>query len=177
MDIIEAARAALTRPSDFGYWGSDEMFVTWGYTLSVHRDSDVLDRSNWQVITDDMLERFPDDCRIESASHWAVGWIEQLAVRVLREDGPVFPAEFNEDDITEAFEAIYEWSDKLSDYPVADEEHYSKLEYDEEMDYLKSEFGDKAGDVFEAMSEMGAYRTEDLTTEQWEALREEFTTV
>ena len=97
----------------FSYYGPRE---GWYITLSQHRDSDALERSNWSVITEVMLRWFPDDAAIERMNHWAVGWIEYLLVR---------PG-------TPAVTAAEGWRDRLANYPVADEEHHSMLEYDEE---------------------------------------------
>jgi len=103
----------------FAYWGERE---GWLIALSVHRDSDALDRSNWGVITKDVLS-VPDsgendlgDAAIEGASHFLVGWVDYLLVR---------PG-------TPAAERALEWRERLEDYPVADEMHMSELEWDEE---------------------------------------------
>lgn len=108
----------------FAYWGERQ---EWLVALSHHRDSDALERSNWTVITDDLLIRFGDggdggpglegeDIAIESMSNWAVGWTEHLLVR---------PG-------TPAAAAAEEWAKRLANYPVANEEHYGLLEWDEE---------------------------------------------
>jgi hypothetical protein len=99
--------------ASFAYYGERE---GWLIVLSQHRDSDALERSNWDVITADMLARFPDDAAIERQNHWAVGWTETLLVR------PGSPA----------LAAAEGWTAKLADYPVADEEAFSELEWSEE---------------------------------------------
>lgn len=85
-------------------------------TLSVSRDSDALERSNWSVITTTILAAYPDDTAIERSHHWAVGWIDRLLVR------PGSPA----------VAAMEQWHQKLDNYPVADEDAYGLLEYNEE---------------------------------------------
>lgn len=97
----------------FIYYGDRE---GWLITLSVTRDSDALERSNWDVITGPILAAHPEDAAIERMSHWAVGWVDNLLVR------PGSPAEA----------AMAEWSRKLDSYPVADEDHYGMLEMNEE---------------------------------------------
>ena len=97
----------------FAYWGERD---GWLIALSQHRDSDTVDRSNWRTIVPLMLTAYPDDAAVESASHWAVGWVEYLLVR------PGSPA---------AVEA-QRWADRLASYPLADEEDYGELEYAEE---------------------------------------------
>jgi len=109
---------------DYAYFGDLEKGDLWANTFSQHRDSDALDRSNFQVISQDLESRFPDDVEIEGASHWAVGWTESVVVRMLDDEG----------NITDAARAVFEWRDALSDYPVADESHYSELEHEELME-------------------------------------------
>ena len=103
----------------FAYYGDREGYLI---ALSQHRDSGALERSNWSVITEDVLS-VPDtgvsdfgDAAIERASHWAVGWAEYLLVR------PGSPAAIRAQD----------WLNRLENYPVANEEHFSELEYLEE---------------------------------------------
>ena len=97
----------------FSYYGKRE---GWLIGLAVHRDSDAIERSNWRVIVPPILEAHPDDAAIERASHWLVGWVDYLLVR---------PG-------TQAATEAQEWADKLADYPLADEEDYGQLEWDEE---------------------------------------------
>jgi hypothetical protein len=137
MDIIEAAKASLRKPEDFAYFGDLHEDDGWGRAFGVHRDSDALERSNWKVITEDMQERFPDDFTTESASHWAVGWVETGRVKVLKD-----PAlGIVEGNFTPAFEAVMEWKDNLDSYPVADEADYSALEWEEFTEYVTDEVG------------------------------------
>lgn len=120
---IEDYREQITgKPEYFAYWGDLDLDV-WGTMLSVHRDSDTLDRSNWEVISEDMTTRFEEDVTIESASHFLVGWVEKLQVNTANPD---------------ALEAAYEWYLKLQDYPVADEEHFFNLEFEEREEYYQN---------------------------------------
>lgn len=136
-DLLQEAKKAIERPDSFAYFGELPLFETWGLCgPGQHRDSDTLGKSNFQVITEDMQERFPEDCEIVGSGHWGVGWTEQLAVRVFKdkpEDGRFWP---REEDITDAFKALLEWDKDLSDYPVANDEHHSKLEHEEMVEYL-----------------------------------------
>ena len=113
--------------SDFAYYGDLPLGETWGFTISTHRDANVLERSNWEVISEDMLKRFPQSVETVSCSHWAVGWVEHLAVRMLTTRGKT----------TKAGEAILEWREALADYPVASDSHYSQMEYDEALENLE----------------------------------------
>lgn len=84
------------------------------------RDSDALERSNWEVVTADLLalaRELPDGretVEIHRFGHWAVGWIEEV---VISPDAP------------DALAAAQGWAARLDRYPVADEEHYAETEY------------------------------------------------
>lgn len=98
------------------------------------RDSDALDRSNWQAARERLakaagLDTIPADDSAQPvydwrASHWACGWIEYLMVRP---DAP-------EAVLAEA-QAI---ADELADYPILDEDAFSELEWQECADYWAS---------------------------------------
>ena len=119
------AKQATTRPEDFGYWGSDDMFDTWGFTnIDQSRDSDVLEKSNFKYITEDLMGNLPDDFRIENYAHWAVGNVDRLVCRVYEEDRKT---------IALSFIMAMQWLDKLDDYPVADEADYSDKQYEQSI--------------------------------------------
>lgn len=134
MDILERAKAAMIRPDNFAYFGDLDGSV-WGRAFGQSRDSDALERSNFEVITGDLLKRFPDDYVIERSNHWAVGWVDEGRIRVLKNPRK----RLTEKNLTEAFRAVVAWKEKLENYPVADEEHYSALEFGEFSEYVTSE--------------------------------------
>jgi hypothetical protein len=141
----EVINEMLARPSDFAdFSGDPDLFVTWGFSgISVHRDSDVLDQSNWETITNDLQERFPDDCYIYSANHWAVGWLDHLAIRVVDKYG----------EPTKVLDAVVDWANALEDYPVADEDDYSRREHDDFLEtiencYYPSSFVDVDSNIY-----------------------------
>ena len=118
-NIEKYAKMATEKPEDFGYWGSDDMFDTWGFTnIDQNRDSDVLEKANFKFITEDLMGSFPEDYRIENYAHWAVGNVDRLVCRVYEEDKKT---------IALPFVFAMEWLDKLDDYPVADEDMYQKM--------------------------------------------------
>lgn len=94
----------------------------WGIIYTHHRDSGLLDQSNAEVIAEAM-GRFTDgedpDVVFESHSHWAVGHIDGFSIRVYRNGT-----------ITEAFRTYHDVCERLADYPILDEEDYSRREYD-----------------------------------------------
>jgi hypothetical protein len=154
-DLIQKARQALERPQSFGYFGELPLFESWGLCgPSTHRDADILTQSNYAVITTDLGERFPEDTEIVRSSHWAVGWTEQLAVRVLRDLPECEPAwtgardpRMCEDYITDAFRALLEWAEALEDYPVADEQDHSRREHEDALETLEWAYGVSAEDT------------------------------
>lgn len=81
-----------------------------------HRDSDALERSNWAVVYADLHDRFGSDVDEVSFGHWAVGWVAELAWNAGN---------------AELSEAVDRWFAALSDYPVADDEHFSELEWED----------------------------------------------
>lgn len=83
--------------------------------VSITRDSQTLERSNWEVVTDN-LEKLSDheETGPVSVGHWACGWYELFLI--------------HESD-TQALQAADEWAAHLAGYPVADDEHYSQLEW------------------------------------------------
>jgi hypothetical protein len=138
-DYVKAAREALARPDSFGYSGELPLFESWGLTFSVHRDSDALERSNFRRIREDIGEHADvlarmsgaEDATAEqyvdtvSCSHWAVGWMDHLAVRVLIDpDGEITP-----ENITPVFKAATDIAVDLRDeYPAYDEDDLSDVE-------------------------------------------------
>lgn len=81
------------------------------------RDSDALEESNYQVIQADLIRvaLSGDNVTDHRFGHWGCGWFEQLYIR---KDDP------------RLLLAVQGWINALSDYPIADEMHYSNLEWD-----------------------------------------------
>lgn len=91
----------------------------WGIgAVGHHRDSDTLDNSNWDVVLTilnrDVGAADDETWNVLSFGHWAVGWIEELGFKL---DGPAGPI-------------LFDIAQRLEDYPILDEEHYSALEWD-----------------------------------------------
>lgn len=162
-------KEVLTYPPN--YWGSLTEWIDSGYgpTFTKHRDSEALDRSNYDSIEQLFREKFEYglDFVTDSANHWAVGWIEQIVVRVLDcgcDDDVVqdrviryngMPTEKTwycdtcgaECKPTAIFIETLEILAALSDYPVFNEEHYSNLETEEMMEWLEQEVGSDHADA------------------------------
>lgn len=103
-----------------------------GYYSAIghHRDSDTVTESNWQVTCaaiPETGEYDPDDPTsgviIVRENHWAVGWVEWLAIH-------------------ETCEAALRQADKfaqeIDDYPILDESHFSDLEYAQAAEYWRT---------------------------------------
>lgn len=128
-DIEALAKQAVKVSRKLPYWeprdGSD--VYNWTSLVGKHRDSGLLDISNFEVISEDVQKRFPDDVEVVRFGHWAVGWVDELMVRVYDAQG----------EITPAFEAAAEWRGALEDYPVASDEDYSRREYEATLENIK----------------------------------------
>ncbi len=147
-NILKCAKDGLQKPEDFGYWGSEDMFKTWGFCgVDKNRDSDLLEISNFEVITKDLMTKFPLDFRIENYSHWLVGNVDRLVCRILKYEIP-FIDEVNQEDITIAFRAAMEWLDQLRDYPVADEGDYSDKQYQQAIEAIIEWDKDNPGMIY-----------------------------
>lgn len=138
-ELIKAAKEALTRPSDFGYYGSLPLFESWGMTYAKTRDSDVLDRSNYRRLLEDAqgiataedgdnAEDHSEYVQEISCSHWAYGYADHIVVKVLEDpEGDIVP-----ENITHTFRFMADACLRLRDeYPVYDESDYSELETEE----------------------------------------------
>lgn len=87
--------------------------------LGQHRDSDALTRSNFTCA----LRAIGGEAQVVRERHWAVGWVEWIAI--------------HQDD-TETLARASAIAERLADYPVLDEDHFSELEYSEACDYWAS---------------------------------------
>lgn len=98
------------------YFG--EVWPDYYVFLSQTRDSDALTRSNFVCGLARVKEK--GGVAIAYERHWACGWIETILI--------------HQDDYEVLLEAD-KIMQKLEDYPVVDEDHYSQLEYEEEQEY------------------------------------------
>jgi hypothetical protein len=110
-------------PSDYSGAHWDGYYVA---PVSRNRDSDILTESNWKAQWADLEPLRADvDCddiqspKIVLESHWAVGWVEWVAIH-----------ESN----AEALRVADELAASLESYPVLDEESHSRMEWEEYVD-------------------------------------------
>ena len=104
------------------YAGEDysEYFVI----CTQNRDSGTLDRSNFECITEALDPNMDTDNENENiiiahASHWLCGWVEFLMIH-----------ESDEEAIAQAEDI----EAQLREYPVYNEDHYCRLEYEENLE-------------------------------------------
>jgi hypothetical protein len=122
-DIESLAKQSLTKPPYFGYWGSKDMFKTWGMSgFNETGASDLLEKSNFKVISEELQSKYPDDFRIEKFNHWAAGWVNSLTCRVLKDENGI-----GNENITDAFKSVIQWHERLDEYALADEDVYYSL--------------------------------------------------
>ena len=107
------------------------------------RDSDALEESNFQVasaellklaedaprtdVSAELLEQL-DDClsvQIVRENHWAVGWIEWIAIHASN---------------AAALDLARELCERANDYPILDEDHFSRLESEQADEVWKGCF-------------------------------------
>ena len=86
-----------------------------------HRDSGLLGEANFQAALK-MLGGESKSVIVARSSHWAAGWVEVLLV--------------HKDD-EKKVEKAQEIADALEDYPVLDDELYSRLEYEANIENVK----------------------------------------
>jgi hypothetical protein len=155
MDDMEAAHAMAgnhRKWKDFGWYNRPADDANWAIFNFETRDSDALTRSNAIVIQREFSERFPEpeDWRVERHSHWAVGWVNALIVRV-----------FNGNDITPEAAHLINILRRLDDYPSLDDDLFSEIEYNDQIDEITGccEFGyseDQAYKIHHAMTNTGS---------------------
>jgi hypothetical protein len=128
--------AVLRRPDDFGLDRShphfDEMFRTWALGPAIRtRDSSLLEQSNADALEKHLTENHSElasDWLITECRHWAVGEVDHLSFRAVEADGRT---------PTKIFELIQAWNARLAEYGCADEEDYSRREYEATVENIR----------------------------------------
>lgn len=123
-DLARKLAGNHRRFESFGWDARPEDDSDWCIVYTHNRDSDALDRSNARIIARE-LEPFctgedDADCRAEHHGHWACGWVDGFAIRVRRNGS-----------LTPAFLAYSGMVTALADYPVLDDEDFSREEEEE----------------------------------------------
>jgi len=96
--------------------------------MSITRDSDILEESNWKSFLRDYPEGFDEETNkgilITRASHWAVGWVDTIYI--------------HESDY-ELLKICDKIREDLDNYPIYDEEDYSTRECDAQEESVRDE--------------------------------------
>jgi hypothetical protein len=126
MTNLKALHEALTRwevpDSWFGqHWNG--YFVG----LSQHRDSDALDRSNFRSALE-ALGGESETVHVVREGHWAVGWVEWIAIHESDE---------------KALAVQYEIEGSLANYPVLNEEDFCEEEAEEANEVWRNCYDEK----------------------------------
>lgn len=115
--IYLTERFGDSRPTGFdrrhGSFADSEPHAQWYVVLGQNRDSQALDKSNFECATDILKACGEDAYHIHRFGHWGCGWYEVLIVN-----------NENEKACMEADNLLI----ALSDYPVLDDEHFSAKE-------------------------------------------------
>lgn len=135
--IRKAIKDTHSQVTTDAYFDDETIGVSKFFLIAQHRDSGILARSNFEVISEDMLKRFPRSTEIVRAGHWAVGWVEYVVVRAYAGDNLKLQRPTN------AAIAAYEWKQALDSYPVANEDHYSALENAGLYEYVRDYYWGK----------------------------------
>ena len=107
------------------FLGDDSDYQDWFGVLGQSRDSDVLERSNFEIGLE-MLGGKSDTVRVERYGHWAVGWIEEIYVKPN----------------SEAHEIAKQIEVNLQDYPILDEQDFQEAEEKEAIETWQNCFDD-----------------------------------
>lgn len=178
--LEEYERELKRHPTD--YFGIINDLMDDGFSnamFSISRDSDALEISNFETVKrilgkwversgwtegEDGEDYYDGAVSIESSSHWAVGWVETIHVRMRNRKG----------EFTKAFRVACGLAEDLRNYCVLDEDDYSRREYEELSEYLEGEVGENAEELarhlFDAYS---VSRIDDIRYEWIEQWKEE----
>lgn len=140
-------REAISLPGSFAYFGDRPVGVTWSLgPVIITRDSDILAKANHKAMMRELEELCDagvlnsDDYEITGCSHWACGWVDHFSFKVLDveldEDDDELPDGKHE--TTRIAKWVKRWFDALEGYPVADDELYSEMRWEDSLDTLEN---------------------------------------
>lgn len=139
IDPTEIADKALTQPPD-SYFGNDNLWITHGMSgFHQTRDSDCVEIANFRTVLAILEEEFgPENVDglwwTNHSTHWAVGWVDQIMVKIIIDpDNAVNDI----DNITAIFKRCVELHDELESYPILDDMTYSEVLDDETIRNIK----------------------------------------
>lgn len=89
----ERVRLLLARPESFGYSGELPLYKTWSMSpVLLQRGSSGADQIRFNRLVDSLTRKFGEGglasgWDVVHSRHWAVGWVKQIAFRVLDDAG------------------------------------------------------------------------------------------
>jgi len=196
MATLEQAITEALEPPD-SYWGPITELVQqgWAQVYGRHRDSDLLNISNFEAMLEHYNENYEinDDFRVEGSSHWLVGWSDCLMVRALQckcedwEDADFVQSAGNLWEcrtcgyggttlglVRPIFIDALAFQAKMDDYPVLDEEDWSRREQEEMCEYIEREVGvDYLEACIQFLYDSGYSNIDDVDWKVLEAWKEE----
>ena len=125
--VREFAGAACKEPAVFDY--DDDILDNWVFFTLDNRDSDILAQSNADAIVAELEQWKGQDVIFGTASHWGFGWVDFAFVRPYDEHGH----------LTLAMLSLAEMHCALSEYPILDEEDFSRREYERQLESIREE--------------------------------------
>lgn len=118
MNLAERAAALADnwrRYSGFA-WSGPPDDGRWCLVYTRHRDAELLNQVNAEVIDEELAEHLGPDLQREHHTHWAWGWLDGYALRVYDDQGAV----------TVAFAKWHQLQSSLEAYSCLDEERYGR---------------------------------------------------
>lgn len=104
-----------TYKDGFVYYGELNKKI-WGFGYSHNRDSDLLQESNWDSMVKEMTRRNSRSIEIMYCNHDLCGWVEYLMINTNHK---------------KAMYRLFGLLKQLEDYPVLDEEDWSRREWEQ----------------------------------------------
>ena len=131
--------------------------------IGKHRDSKILDLSNYECIEKHCIELVgKDNITYESANHWAVGWVETLMIHKDCKPGAI-------QEIDDIIGSLAE------EYPVFNESHYSELMYNDITEYWNNmSLSDKVDECKRSGISIFQARDESIPNEIYQNIESEF---
>lgn len=167
-DVDKWVDEALKEPDSFAMHDRDpKWFVTWSLgPVYKHRDSDNIGEANANALIKH-LESDPslsNDWDVIGCSHWAVGHVDHLAFKVIEKVGKAVPKSTELPytymlksrpgyRLARIARVLKQWFDNLEEYPVADDEELSRIEFEASLDAIQSQSPPRGRDFIDKLPE------------------------
>jgi hypothetical protein len=168
---------ALKEPDSFAMHNDDpKWFTTWSLgPVFKTRDSDNIQEAN-AIALIKHLESDPslnNDWDIIGCSHWAVGHVDHLAFKVIERVGKATPKSTELAyhyplssrpgyRLTRIARVLKQWFDNLAEYPVADDEELSRIEFEASLEAIQSQSPPRGRELLDKLPEDWANQVYDV---------------